>query len=74
VSLAPSSGLIRIMLGQALVASDNSALVDEAIKNLTVGLQSDPDVPVGYRQLARAYAMKGDLPMAELAYKPPILK
>ena len=66
VSLAPRSGLLRIMLGQALVASGNDADMEEAVKNLTVGLQSDPDVPNGYRFLARAYAMKKDLAMAEL--------
>ena len=67
VSLAPHSGLVRIMLGQALVATGGKANMDEAIKNLTVGLQADPDVPNGYRFLARAYAQKQDLAMAELA-------
>ena len=67
VSLAPRSGLLRILLGQALVASGDRANMDEAIKNLTVGLQSDPDVPYGYRFLARAYALRNDVAMAELA-------
>lgn len=67
VSLAPKSGLIRILLGQALVASESRANLDEAIKNLTIGLQEEPDVPVGYRSLARAYALKNDIPMADLA-------
>jgi predicted Zn-dependent protease len=67
VSLAPSSGLLRIMFGQALVATEKDANLGEAIKNLTVGLQKAPDVPVGWRTLARAYALKGDLPMAELS-------
>jgi predicted Zn-dependent protease len=67
VSLAPRSGLLRIMLGQALVASGSKAGMEEAIKNLSVGLQSDPDVPNGYRFLARAYALKNDLAMADLA-------
>ncbi|HET7716765.1 MAG TPA: M48 family metalloprotease [Bauldia sp.] len=67
VSLAPSSGLLRIMFGQALTATENKANLSEAIKNLTVGLQKAPDVPIGWRTLARAYALKGDLPMAELA-------
>ena len=67
VSLAPRSGLLRILLGQALVAAGSKANVEEAIKNLSVGLQSDPDVPYGYRFLARAYALKNDLAMAELA-------
>jgi predicted Zn-dependent protease len=67
VALAPNEGLIRILLGQALVAANNKAYLDEAIRNLTVGLQSAPDSPIAYRQLARAYALKGDLAMAELA-------
>lgn len=67
VSLAPGSGLLRILLGEALVATGSKGNVDEAISSLTVGLQKDPDVPVGYRALARAYAMKNDIAMAELA-------
>ena len=41
--------------------------VREAIPNLTVGLLKDPDVPVGWRTLARAHALAGDRAMAELA-------
>jgi predicted Zn-dependent protease len=67
VSLAPQSGLIRILLGQALVATGSPANLDEAIKNLTIGLQAEPDVPIGYRSLARAYALKNDIAMADLA-------
>jgi predicted Zn-dependent protease len=67
VSLAPKSGLLRILLGQALIELGDKASVDEAVKNLTIGLQSDPDVPIGYRSLARAYAIRGDIPMADLA-------
>jgi predicted Zn-dependent protease len=67
VSLAPKSGLIRILLGQALVATESKGNLDEAIKNLTVGLQAEPDVSVGHRALARAYALKGDIAMADLA-------
>ena len=52
---------------QALVATEKEANLSEAVKNLTVGLQKAPDVPVGWRFLARAHALKGDLPMAELA-------
>jgi predicted Zn-dependent protease len=65
VALTPKSGLIRILLGQALVA--NGKNLGEAIENLTIGLQSEPDVSVGYRALARAYALKGDIALAELA-------
>ena len=55
------------MLGQALVAAGSSAHIDEAINILTVGLQQEPDAPVGYRALARAYALKNNIPMADLA-------
>jgi len=67
VSLAPNSGLLRILLGQALVATGSPGNLDEAIKNLTIGLQDEPDVPIGYRALGRAYALKNDIPMADLA-------
>jgi predicted Zn-dependent protease len=66
-SLAPSSGLIKILLGQALVATNNKTLAKEAVDVLTVGLQKDPDAATGYRALARAYDMSGDVPMAQLA-------
>jgi predicted Zn-dependent protease len=67
VALAPQAGLIKVLLGQALVDAGGGANIDEAIKQLTIGLQADPDVPTGYRALGRAYAMKNDIPMAELA-------
>ena len=67
VSLAPASGLLRILFGQALVATETGENVREAIPNLTVGLLKDPDVPVGWRTLARAHALAGDRAMAELA-------
>jgi predicted Zn-dependent protease len=67
VSLAPNSGLIRILLGQALIASGSPANLNEAVKNLTIGLQAEPDVPVGHRALARAYALQNNIPMADLA-------
>jgi predicted Zn-dependent protease len=67
VSLAPKAGLIRVLLGQALVSTNDPTLTDEAIRTLTMGLQADPDIPIGYEMMARAYAVKNDIPMAELA-------
>lgn len=67
VNLLPTSGLLRILYGQALVATEQPDNIKIAIKNLTVGLQSDPDVPVGWRTLGRAHALAGDVPRAELA-------
>lgn len=67
VALAPNAGLIRVLLGQALVGTGDNQLTDEAIAALTKGMGDDPDQPVGYRQLAIAYARKNNIPLADLA-------
>jgi predicted Zn-dependent protease len=66
VELEPSSGLLKILLGHALVETGNTGRATEAIRYLNQGLQVDPNVPNGYRQLGRAYAMTGDVGMAQL--------
>ena len=66
-SLAPDPTLIQIMLGQALVATNNPAHAEEAIAILRNGLAREPDTPHGYQQLAMAYGRKGDLAQADLA-------
>ena len=43
VALAPSSGLIRILLGQALVATEQSGNVAEAVGILSQATQREPD-------------------------------
>lgn len=67
VSLAPNAGLIRIMLGHALVASGNNAVLDEAIRELRLALQRESEAGDGYRQLAIAYGRKNDRGQADLA-------
>jgi predicted Zn-dependent protease len=67
VALAPNAGLIRIMLGHALVATGNEAVLDEAIRELRLALQREPEAPDGYRQLAIAYGRKNDRGQADLA-------
>jgi predicted Zn-dependent protease len=67
VSLAPKSGMLKVLLGQALVETGDPSVTNEAIKNLTVGLQVDPNMAIGYRSLARAYAARGDIALADLA-------
>lgn len=67
VALAPNAGLIRVLLGQALVGTGDAKLTDEAIAALTKGIGDDPDQPVGFRQLAIAYARKNNIPLADLA-------
>jgi predicted Zn-dependent protease len=66
-SMAPDPTLIQIMLGQALVATNNKAYADEAITILRNGLAREPDTPNGYQQLAMAYGRKGDVANADLA-------
>jgi len=67
VSLAPNASLIKILLGQALVAGGDKAKAPEAIQLLTSAMQADPDMGAGYRALGRAYALTGNEPMAQLA-------
>jgi predicted Zn-dependent protease len=67
ISLAPDPTLIRVMLGQALVETNDGRLADEAVSNLRAALQSDAEIPDAYEHLAIAYGRKGDLADADLA-------
>ncbi|MFL6798491.1 MAG: M48 family metalloprotease [Xanthobacteraceae bacterium] len=64
---APSPALMQIMLGQALIASNDRARLDEAITLLQAAVVREPESPDGYRQLAMAYGQKNDLARADLA-------
>jgi predicted Zn-dependent protease len=67
VALAPEAGLIRIMLGHALLQTGNDAQLDDAVANLIHGLGSEPLASDGYRHLATAYHRQGKVAEAELA-------
>ena len=67
VALAAQPALIQIMLGQALVSTQNPQMADEAINMLRNALAREPEVADGYSQLAMAYGRKGDLAQADLA-------
>src|SRR6478752_7578418 len=58
VALAPNPALIQIMLGQALVASNDRAHVDEAIVFLQAAVSREPESSDAYSQLAMAYGQK----------------
>lgn len=64
VSLAPSAGLIRILLGHALLATERPGDLEEALRELTNAAQREPDAPEVFRHLATAHGRKGDLGMA----------
>ncbi|OAF05566.1 peptidase [Bradyrhizobium centrolobii] len=67
VALSSNSPLIEMLLGQALVGSDNKAYTDEAIRILRAAVAREPEAPLGYTQLAMAYGRKGDYAEADLA-------
>jgi predicted Zn-dependent protease len=67
VQLSHRAPLIEMLLGQALVASNNKATTDEAITILRAALARESEAPLGYMQLAMAYGRKGDYAQADLA-------
>lgn len=64
VRLSPDEPLLRIMLGQALLGTNDRRLVDEAITNLRTALVREDSSAMGYRQLAAAYARKAEAAQA----------
>jgi predicted Zn-dependent protease len=66
-ALAPVPTLIQVMLAQALLASDDNRVVDDAIALLRTALTRDTEIADGYAQLAIAYGKKGDYAQADLA-------
>jgi predicted Zn-dependent protease len=67
VELAPSPALIQILLGQALIATNNPKMTKEAIPLLRAALAKEPESGDAYEQLAMAYGHTGDLADADLA-------
>jgi predicted Zn-dependent protease len=67
VQLAPNPALIQILLGQALVETNDPAHLNEAVSVLESSLSREPESPEAYNQLAMAYGRKGDLARADLA-------
>jgi predicted Zn-dependent protease len=67
VALSNNSPLIEMLLGQALVGSDNKAYTDDAVRILRAAVAREPEAVLGYTQLAMAYGRKGDYAEADLA-------
>src|SRR6516164_9631362 len=65
--LAPNPALIQVMLGQALIASNDHGRLDEAITILQAALTREPESADAFSQLAMAYGQKNDLAHADLA-------
>ncbi len=69
VRVGPDEALIRVMLGQALLGTNDPKLVDEAISNLRNALAREDSSAMGYRQLASAFARKAEAAKAVGAKK-----
>jgi len=67
LQLSNNAPLIEMLLGQALVATDNKAYTGEAIAILRSAVARETEAPLGYTQLAMAYGRKGDFAQADLA-------
>ena len=67
VQLSNGAPLIRMLLGQALVQTGDPQYAEEAIRELLVALQREPNASLGLRELAVAYSRKGDQANAALS-------
>ena len=65
--LLPDNGLLSVLNAQILLGSENPAHADAALKLLLMARGQEPDMPVIYKYMAQAYALKQDVPRAELA-------
>jgi len=65
--LAPNSGLIRILLAKALIATENKANIDRAITHLFKAQHYENRSVELYRQWALAYGRKGKFALADLS-------
>jgi predicted Zn-dependent protease len=67
VQLSHSNPLMEILLAQALNATNNPKLAEDAVALLRTAIVREPEAPQAYSQLAMAYGRKGDLANADLA-------
>ncbi len=67
VELKPDAPLLRMNLGQTLLAEDDPKKLDEAVSEIHRSLDVEPDNPYGWLLLSQAYDRKGEPGMARLA-------
>ena len=67
VELKPDAPLLRVNLGQTLIALDDKAKVEEGIAELKKALTQEDDNAVAWRLLAEAYDRQGQDGLARLA-------
>ncbi|RLQ87759.1 M48 family metalloprotease [Notoacmeibacter ruber] len=62
-----NSAVLASLQAQALVATGQPDQARQAVQALESALRSDPETPMGWRFLAQAYGMTGDVAAAELS-------
>jgi predicted Zn-dependent protease len=67
VALMPDAPLLRINLGQTLIALDDKAKIAEGVAELNKALTQESDNPVAWRMLAEAHDKLGQDGLARLA-------
>jgi predicted Zn-dependent protease len=67
VELAPNPALIQILLAQALIATNNPKMTQEAIPLLRAAIVKEPESGDAYEQLGMAYGHGGNFAEADLA-------
>jgi len=67
VQLAPNQPLLQILLGQALIATNDVKESNDAIPLLRAALIKEPESSDAYSELAMAYGRKNDYAEADLA-------
>jgi predicted Zn-dependent protease len=67
VELKPDAPLLRVLLGEDLLAENDLKKVPDAITNLNRSLVAEPDSPIAWQYLSEAYDAKGQEGMARLA-------
>ena len=66
-SMAPRPGLMQILLGHAMVSTNDPAMLPEAIRQLKQGVAQEPSAGLGWRALGLAYARSGEPGLADVA-------
>lgn len=66
-NVSGNAGLMRVGLGQALIAVGTPDALNRAVRELRTGLDAAPDFANGHQYLAQAHGMLGDVAQADLA-------
>ncbi len=67
VNLMPDAPLLRIDLAAAQLATDTPVLAKPALQNLKIALQQESQNTFGWYEMAHAYSLLGNEPMANLS-------